>query len=155
MSDKILATNHVGFTVTDKDRAIAMFTEVFGYTLVSHGGRDRSNIETLTGIAGADIMVAHLRRPGLVGIELISYLAPSDTGRIDARPSATGYAHITFDVSDLDAVVAEAAAYGLMPLGGVITSTGDGPNNGALAIYLKDGDGISIELIQPARFAQG
>jgi catechol 2,3-dioxygenase-like lactoylglutathione lyase family enzyme len=125
-----------------------MFRDLFGYELISLAPRPPRNVTTLTGVEGADIMVAHLRRPGLVGIELIAYKAPADRGRVIARPCDTGYAHITFDVSDLDDIVSRGQAYGLVPIGGEIASTG-GPNKGARAIYLKDAEGISIELIQP------
>lgn len=152
MSD-IVATNHVGFTIEDMDRGIAMFTQLFGYTVISLASRDPANVALLTGVKGADILVCHMRHPDLVGVELIRYRAPAETGRVDARPSATGYTHLTFDVKDLDAVVAGAAEYGMVPIGGISTSTG-GPNEGARAVYLRDGEGISIELIQPARFAK-
>jgi glyoxylase I family protein len=151
---EILATNHVGFTVEDMDRGIALFTDVFGYEVISLATRDPVNVRLLTGVEDADILVCHLRRPGLVGVELIQYRQPEDSGRVIARPCATGYTHLTFDVSDLDATVARAAAYGMHPIGGVSTSTG-GPNEGARAVYLRDQEGISIELIQPARFAKG
>lgn len=153
MSDKIVATNHVGFTIEDMDRGIAMFTELFGYTLISLATRNPANVALLTGIEGADIMVAHLRHPGLVGVELLQFRKPDDKGKVEARPCAAGYTHLSLDVSDLDAVVADAEKYGLMPLGGISTSTG-GPNEGARAIYMRDHEGISIELIQPARFAK-
>jgi hypothetical protein len=88
----------------------------------------------------------------LVGIELITYSGPADRDRVSGRPCDVGFTHLTYDVSDLDGFVAEAAEFGLVPLGGTITST-DGPNKGARAIYLRDSDGISMELIQPARYA--
>lgn len=153
MSD-IIATNHVGFTIEEMDRGIALFTQVFGYRLISLATRNPANVATLTGVEDSDIMVAHLRRPGLIGVELLQYRRPLDRGRVQARPCATGYTHLTFDVRDLDATVARAAAFGMKPLGGVSTSTG-GPNRGARAIYLRDHEGISIELIQPARFTTG
>lgn len=153
VSELVVGTNHVGFTVSDLDRSVAMFRELFGYELVSLAGREPKNVVLLTSIAGADIMVAHLRKPGLVGVELIAYLAPADRTQVVARPCDTGYAHLTYDVSDVETMVEKAAAFGLKPIGGMIVSTA-GPNIGARAIYLRDPDGVSIELIQPARFAK-
>jgi glyoxylase I family protein len=153
MSDLVVGTNHIGFTVSDLERSVAMFQTLFGYDLVSLAGRKPENVVLLTGIEGADIMVAHLRRQGLVGVELIAYLGPANKGQISARACDTGYAHLTYDVSDIEAMVARAAEFDLKPIGGMIVSTA-GPNVGARAVYLRDGDGISIELIQPARFAK-
>ncbi|WP_047148228.1 VOC family protein [Aquamicrobium sp. LC103] len=152
MSELVVGTNHVGFTVSDLQRSVSMFRDLFGYDLVSLAPREPGNVALLTGIEGADIMVAHLRKPGLVGVELISYLGPNDRSRLDARPCDTGFAHLTYDVSDIGAMVEKAASFELNPLGGMIVSTA-GPNVGARAVYLRDPDGISIELIQPARFA--
>lgn len=153
MDTLVVGTNHVGFTVSDLERSIAMFQELFGYELVSLAPRDPGNVVLLTGIEGADIMVAHLRKQGLVGVELIAYVGPASRSKVEARPCDTGYAHLTYDVSDLKAMVAKAEAFGLKPIGGMIESTA-GPNVGALAIYLRDPDGVSVELIQPARFAR-
>jgi catechol 2,3-dioxygenase-like lactoylglutathione lyase family enzyme len=153
VTDLVVGTNHVGFTVSDLDRSVAMFRSLFGYDLVSLAGRKPENVVLLTGIEGADMMVAHLRKPGLVGIELIAYLGPADRGRITARTCDTGYAHLTYDVSDIDTMVARAAEFDLRPIGGMIVSTA-GPNVGARAVYLRDPDGVSIEIIQPARFAR-
>lgn len=153
MSELVVGTNHVGFTVSELDRPIAMFRELFGYDLASLAPREPRNIERLTSIEGADIMVAHLRKEGLVGIELIRYLGPADAKKVDARPCDTGFAHVTYDVSDIDRMVEKAAAFDLKPIGEMIRSTA-GPNIGARAIYLRDTDGIGVELIQPARFAK-
>jgi catechol 2,3-dioxygenase-like lactoylglutathione lyase family enzyme len=143
----IVRTNHVGFTVRDLDRAIAMFADLFGYAVSSRGGRNRAGVERLTGVVGADIEVVHLRREGLLGVELIAYREPADRGRAQARPCDAGYTHLTFDVTDLAAVMARAARHGLVPVGEVVGGAG-GPRKGIQVVYLRDGDGINIELIQ-------
>lgn len=153
MTALIVGTNHVGFTVSDMDRAIGMFTDLFGYTVVSRAPRPSANVERVTGVQGADIVVAHLRQPNMIGIELTVYSAPAERTRVQSRPCDTGFSHLTLDVSDLDAVVAAADKHRLRPMGEPITSV-DGPNKGGRAIFLRDPDGITIELIQPARFAK-
>ncbi|MDB5702887.1 MAG: Glyoxalase/bleomycin resistance/dioxygenase family protein [Sphingomonas bacterium] len=145
MIGNALRTNHVGFTVDDLDRPIAMFAELFGYTLTSRGGRNARGVARLTGVADADILVAHLHHPDLIGIELIAYHRPEDRGRIGGRPCDTGYTHLTFDVRDIEALVAEAAAHGLVPVGEIVGRRGAG----ARVVYLRDPDGINIELIEP------
>lgn len=149
MKDHILSTNHVGFTVADVRRTAQMFTEVFGYDIVSIAPRPALNVERLMGLKDAELLVAHLRHPHLAGVELIEFHGPADRARVNARPCDLGYTHLTFNVSDLGAVVAHAASFGLKAIGERIVSTA-GPNKGAKAIYLKDADGITIELIQPA-----
>src|SRR5689334_5525006 len=116
VSDAILATNHVGFTVGDLDRAIRLFQEVFGYELISLAPRKPAGIQAITGVPGATIMVAHLTRPGLTKIELMQYGGPDDRTKLGGRPCDTGFAHLSIDVRDLDAVMEAAARFELKPL---------------------------------------
>lgn len=149
MDANVLRSNHVGFTVTDLDRATRMFRSLFGYELQSLEGRHPRGVELLTGVAGADIMVAHLHHADLIGIELIQYLAPEGAGLVTARPCDSGYTHLTFDVRDIDAMIAAAMPFGLALVGRVVNSA-KVPAEGQRVAYLRDPDGINIELIQPA-----
>ena len=148
MRDDIIRTNHVGFTVRDLDRAIAMFVDMFGYAVASRGGRNPPAVQALTGVPGADIEVVHLRCDGLLGVELIAYRAPADSGQAVGRPCDAGYTHLTFDVADLDVALARAAPHLLLPVGEVVGNTGG--TKGIRVIYLRDPDGINIELVQRA-----
>jgi catechol 2,3-dioxygenase-like lactoylglutathione lyase family enzyme len=138
----ILRTNHVGFTVKDLDRAITMFSDLFGYEVKSRGRRDLRGVALLTGVAGADIEVVHLFHPNLLEVELITYHKPDGAGRTEGRPCDIGYVHLTFDVRNMETMVTAAAVHGLVPIGRVVT---DG--KGKSVVYLRDPDGINIELI--------
>lgn len=145
---KVLGTNHTSFTVSNLDRSITFFSEVLGFQLTSHEPRDPAMIQAITGIDGAEIDVAYLQGPGHA-LELIEYKGPSDRGRVDCRLCDSGAAHIAFDVDNVQAVVDEAASYGVHLLGEVIEVTA-GPNQGARAAYLRDPDGITMEFLQAA-----
>jgi len=149
MAASILRSAHVGFTVSSLDRSIRLFETLFGYDFVSRAGRNAKGVALVLGVENADIEVAHLHHQRHIGIELIEFRAPADRSRVDARPCDVGFTHFTFDVSDVDAVVAAAAAHDLFPVGRILTSDG-GPNKGGRAVYMRDTDGITIELIQPA-----
>ena len=58
---KVLKTNHTSFTVSDLDRTVAFFCDVLGFELVSKEGRDPVAIQKVTGVKGADIVVAYVR----------------------------------------------------------------------------------------------
>jgi catechol 2,3-dioxygenase-like lactoylglutathione lyase family enzyme len=146
----VLRSNHIGFTVRTLDPAIAMFVNLFGYVLESIGGRNPRGVARLTGVEGADIMVAHLHRAGFVSIELITYLAPADRGDAAGRPCDSGYTHLTFDVADVAAFVTRAASYGLVPVGEIVGGRTE-PLTSLRVVYLRDPNGINIELIQPGR----
>ena len=129
---------------------MALFRDGFGFTVTSRAPRDPKTIEHIVGIAGADIEVAYVRGPGH-SIELIEYKGPRDKGKVVARPCDTGFAHLAFDVRNLEAVVAAVAPYGLVPVAPPLTLTQGGPNAGSKIVYLRDPDGVTIELIEKPR----
>ncbi|HEX9648644.1 MAG TPA: VOC family protein [Alphaproteobacteria bacterium] len=146
MAGKVLGTNHTSFTVSDLDRAIQFYTQALGFRLLHRGGRDAAMIEKVVGVPGADIEVAYLQAPGH-RMELIRYLGPADRGRVVSRPCDTGFAHVAFDVDDVDAVLAAAARHGVKPVGPV-QDLHHGPNAGGRVVYTRDPDGITVEFIE-------
>ena len=144
---KVLSTNHTSFTVSSLDRAIAFFRDALGFEVTSKAPRDPGVIERVTGVEGGEVMIAYVRGPGH-SIELIEYLAPADRGKVESRPCDVGFAHLAYDVDDLDAAVAAAGEHGFSPRG-VVHRIDQGPNTGARVVYLADADGITLEFIEP------
>ena len=143
---QVLATNHTSFTVSDLDRTIAFFTEALGFEMLNRAPRDPKLVASITGIAGADIEVAYIQGPGH-RLELIQYHGPADRGRVECRPCDAGFAHLAYDVDDVDAAVAASAAHQVLPIG-EITVIDKGPNAGRKVVYLRDPDGVTIEFIE-------
>jgi catechol 2,3-dioxygenase-like lactoylglutathione lyase family enzyme len=143
---KVLGTNHTSFTVSDLERACAFFEAALGFEIVSKGPRDPDLIQRITGVAGADILVAYVQAPGH-RIELIQYLAPAARERVESRPCDTGFAHLAFDVDDIDAAIAAAKRHDVHPIGDPV-AIDRGPNTGCRVAYLNDPDGITIEFIE-------
>jgi catechol 2,3-dioxygenase-like lactoylglutathione lyase family enzyme len=147
---EILSTNHTSFTVSNLERTLAFFRDGLGFEVTSRAPRDPQIIERIVGVKGADIEVAYVRGPGH-SIELIEYKGPRDKGKVEARPCDTGFAHIAFDVRNLEAAVAAAARHGVTPVAPPVTLTQGGPNAGSKIVYLRDRDGIAIEFIEKPR----
>ena len=147
MPDLITATNHTSFTVADLDRAIALFRDGLGFALTSRAGRDPRSVQTITGVAGAEVEIAYLRRPDHT-VELIAYSAPPDRGRVNPRPCDVGFAHIAFDVQNIDAVIAHLASFGARPISPPYVNKTGGPNAGVRVSYLHTPDNITLELIE-------
>ncbi|MCB1810876.1 MAG: VOC family protein, partial [Candidatus Competibacteraceae bacterium] len=104
MSDfRITSTNHTSFTVSDLDRILAFFRDGLGFEVTSKAPRDPQLIERITGVNNAQVMIAYVRAPGH-SLELIEYTAPADRSAVRPRPCDTGFAHIAFNVENLDAV---------------------------------------------------
>ena len=64
-----------------------------------------------------------------------------------SRPCDTGFAHVAFDVDDIDSVVTAVSAAGAEPLSEPVVVNA-GPNSGGKAVYTRDPDGVTIEFIQ-------
>jgi len=143
---KVLATNHTSFTVSDLDRSVAFFRDALGFEVTSKAPRDKSAIERITGVRDAEVQIAYVRGPGH-SLELIEYTAPEDRGGVRPRPCDVGFAHVAYDVDDIDAAIAAAAAHGVEPIAAP-TIIDQGPNKGGRVAYLRDPDGITIEFIQ-------
>lgn len=144
---EITATNHTSFTVQDLDRAIALFRDGLGFVLTSRASRDARSIQTITGVAGADVEIAYLRRVDHT-VELIEYRAPQDRRIVDIRPCDVGFAHIAFDVRDIDAAIAALRPYGAEPIAPPFVNRTGGPNAGVRVSYLRTADRITVELIE-------
>ncbi len=146
MSFRILGTNHTSFTVSDLERSVAFLRECLGFELISKAPRDPALVSRITGVEGADMMIAFLRAPGHT-LELIEYRAPASKRAISARPCDTGFAHIAFNVDDAAAAVAAVERYGVRPISPPV-AIDQGPNKGRKVVYLRDWDGITMELIE-------
>jgi catechol 2,3-dioxygenase-like lactoylglutathione lyase family enzyme len=145
--DAITATNHTSFTVANLDRAVALFRDGLGFELTSRAGRDPLSIQTITGVAGAEVNIAYLRRPDHT-VELIEYIGPSDRGSVDPRPCDVGFAHIAFDVRNIDAVIAHLASFDARPISPPYLNKAGGPNAGVRVSYIRTADRVTIELIE-------
>ena len=145
----ITGTNHTSFTVSDLDRCINYFCGVLGFELLNRSPRDPGFIERVVAIPGADIEVAYIQAPGH-RLELILYRGPDGRRQVVSRPCDSGFAHVAFDVDDIDAVVAASKKAGVMPLAEP-QDLDRGPNKGGRVVYTRDPDGITIEFIQPPK----
>jgi catechol 2,3-dioxygenase-like lactoylglutathione lyase family enzyme len=147
MSFRILAVDHTGITVSDIERSLQFWRDVLGFEL-SHRAHQKGELaEQITGVAGAEILIAVVKAPGHK-IELLEYRAPADRKRVEARPCDVGSAHVALPVDNLDDVLETIAASGWKAAGSPQTLT-VGPNAGKRVIYVRDPDGTTIEFMQP------
>jgi catechol 2,3-dioxygenase-like lactoylglutathione lyase family enzyme len=140
----------IGITVSDMDRALAFYTGVLPFEVVSEAEVAGDAYEHLFGVFGMRARIVRLRL-GDEEIELIDYLAPE--GRpmpVDSRSNDEWFQHVAIIVSDMD------AAYRLLREHNVQhASTGPqtlpdwNPNAGGIeAFYFKDPDAHNLEILQ-------
>ena len=143
----ITTFNHVSFTVPDMERALRFWTEAMGFEARSVSPRTGDWQAKVTGVSGAQLMVAHLYGHA-THLELIEYTDGAATmGRID--PNMPCAAHVCFEVTDIDSTWSRLIAAGARPQG-EIALVDTGPVKGLRAGYLRDPCGIIIELVESA-----
>ncbi|HWB71777.1 MAG TPA: VOC family protein [Egibacteraceae bacterium] len=142
------AVHHVGVSVADLGRSIAFWERMLGAA-----GRDRRLLEgpqlgVLVGYPGVRVDSCWFDLPGGVALELLCYLdradAPYDPGT--AHP---GNVHVCLRVDDMATAHAHAVACGARPVSDAPVQVARGPKAGARVAYLRDPDGVTIELFQP------
>lgn len=143
----ITAADHTGFTVANIEESLAFWQGVLGFEL-SHRVHQKGELASeVTGVPGAEILIAVLKAPGH-RIELLQYLAPPERQRTALRPCDVGSVHVALVVDNLEAVLETIAASGWKTAGQPQTLQ-TGPNAGRRVVYVRDPDGTTIEFMQP------
>ncbi|HXV23199.1 MAG TPA: VOC family protein [Alphaproteobacteria bacterium] len=147
----ITGFNHTSFTVADLDRTVRFWTETMGFHAASVGERSGKWQERLTGVPGARLKIAHLYGYDH-HMEFIQYLEGNAPGSW-IEPNMPGAAHICLEVSDIAGTVRRMIAAGATAQGEIIEVM-SGPVRGGKASYIRDPNGILIELYEPAGTAR-
>ncbi|MEP6698342.1 MAG: VOC family protein [Verrucomicrobiota bacterium] len=144
---RITAADHTGITVSNLERSLAFWRDVLGFELSHRAHQTGKLAEEITGVRGAEILIAVLKAPGH-RIELLEYLAPAKNLHGYLRPCDVGAVHVALTVDNLEAVLSAIAAAGWHAAGEAQTLP-SGPNAGKRVVYVRDPDGTTIELMQP------
>jgi catechol 2,3-dioxygenase-like lactoylglutathione lyase family enzyme len=147
----ITGFNHTSFTVTDIYKSVQFWTAALGFEAQSVSPRSGNWQAKVTGIPGAELLVAHLYGYG-THIEFIQYTeAAGAVARLD--PNMACAAHICLEVTNIEDTWEELTAAGAGSQGEVI-AIDNGPMEGLKAGYLRDPNGIIIELVEIPSAAQ-
>jgi glyoxylase I family protein len=139
----VLRNLHFGFTVSDLDRTVRFFRDCLGLTVLERGRDLPEETERFVGVPGGDLEHCVMQAPDHT-IELMQYLGPPDRRRLNGRPCDVGFSHLCYLVADLDAFIAEAAKFDVIPVNPPLTF----PTRGCRGIYMRDPDGLTVEVIQ-------
>lgn len=139
--------NHTGITVGDLDAAVRLFEDVFGFQVVSRAPRDPDIISRVIGVPGAQVEIAYMRNDSGATVELLAYSSPEDRRTYKPRPCDIGSLHLGFNVDDIDAVLAKLHRHNAELMRDVVVIDA-GPNKGSRIAYLRNPEGLVLELIQ-------
>jgi catechol 2,3-dioxygenase-like lactoylglutathione lyase family enzyme len=134
--------------VSDLDRAIAFWRRVLGLEVLWRLEDDSPELRRQVGFSDARMRIAHLRVPGgEQKIELLEYVAPPGYGS-GVPLNHVGAAHVCFVVDDVEAEYRRLRNSGVDSFVSEPVRFVDGPDAGGIAVYLRDPDGNTIELVQ-------
>ena len=136
--------SHVGVSVTDIERSIAFYHDLFGMELLvdvfPFGGEDFETIMNNPGVSGRMCML------GQDNLQLELFEFVGSRAKDPEHPvSDRGYSHFGFEVDDIDATYEALKSAGVRIHSPVITFM-----DGAMrAIYCRDPDGNVFEVMEP------
>jgi len=139
--------------VRDIERSITFYRDALGLTLRHRQIQDNAYTARLVGVPGARLSVAQFTLPaGTSGrsghvLELIEYERPRGDA-VEPAINRIGSAHLAFEVDDIDALRARLEAAGATFFSETQEITA-GINRGGRAVYLRDPDDITLELVEP------
>ena len=142
---RVRSTGHTGITVSDLDRSIRFYRDLLGCDVSVPVRAAGPLFETVTGVPGCQIDIAFARVPGHV-IELLCFRAPD--GRASTlRANDPGFMHVCLKVEMLERVVELLRGAGFEAVGAIQQAAG-GPVDGLKVVYVRDPDGVVLELIE-------
>jgi catechol 2,3-dioxygenase-like lactoylglutathione lyase family enzyme len=102
----------------------------------------------IVGLPGCRVRAALLRVPGSAHhLELFEYTSPRGQA-VSTRPCDPGSSHLALLVDDLQAIYTRLRAEGVAFVAAPVCIDA-GPNAGGEGAYLRDPNGVLIELFQP------
>jgi catechol 2,3-dioxygenase-like lactoylglutathione lyase family enzyme len=138
--------DHVGFSVSDLDHSIEWYTFLLEQPPFARKLLDVEYVSRVVGYPELILDAALWELPGRVNLELLEYKQPR-VERVDMETYNAGNAHLCLIVDDLqqefDRLSGRAAFRHSDPVDIPV-----GHFAGGRSCYLRDPDGISIELVQ-------
>jgi catechol 2,3-dioxygenase-like lactoylglutathione lyase family enzyme len=144
----MMSLHHVGMTVRDLTASVEFYCSVVGCRIRARseaaGGEE---VQTLTGVPGAEVAIVDLDVPNGGYLELIQYLSPRAAPLEQDRPRP-GHTHLAFRTEDVDAIYRCLVARGAAVTSPPVTLCDPGSEwDGARAFYATDPDGRTIEFV--------
>ena len=141
--------HHTGYTVSDLDRSVAFYRDLLGCEVTATQEKQGGYLAAIVGYPDAHVRMAHLRVPGGEHVvELFEYISPAGEPA-DVEPRNVGASHLCFIVEDLASLYDFLLERGVSSFVSPPVEVDTGMNRGGLALYLRDPDGITVELFQP------
>ncbi len=143
----VVGCEHVAIQVGDCDRSARFYERVLGFEPRARVSRSEAYVQRVVGYPGVTLEIAMMGIPGTeVELEIVEYRGV-EKKPIDPATASPGTMHVSLFVDDLDAMYERLSADGVEFVSPVQTSDA-GPLAGGKVVYMKDPDGIRVELVE-------
>jgi lactoylglutathione lyase len=151
----IRGCDHIGIQVQDVERSASFYERHLGFQRVERWSLDHAYVQRVVGYyPHVTLEIAVLTMPGTeLFLEILEYRGV-ERAAIDPATANPGTAHFCLFVDDLDQLYADLTAEGVEFVSDVQIPTW-GPNEGGRLVYMKDPDGIRVELVETRRRSDG
>lgn len=151
----ILGCDHVAITVRDVERSARFYEEHLGFHRVERWSLNEPYIQRLVGYyPDVTLEIALLSIPGSsLFLEILEYQGVQRQP-VDPDGANPGTGHFCLFVDDLVTLYERLIEHGVEFVSDLQTPTW-GPNKGGRIVYMKDPDGIRVELVQTSRRSDG
>lgn len=161
---KLKSVDHIAFAVSNLDRSLEFYRDLLGLEVILRRIWDETYVRRMVGYPDASLDIALLKLPGEQGsplaedgllkpgqgdlmLELIEYQQPKGSAAV-GELNTPGNAHLCFIVDDIQEIYQRLGQAGIEFISEPL-AVAAGPNLGRQAVYLRDPDGIVIQLMQP------
>jgi catechol 2,3-dioxygenase-like lactoylglutathione lyase family enzyme len=141
--------SHTALCVSDIEQSTRFYVEGLGYEArqaYETGGDEIRGLCEVAGEGPVSMQVQFLSL-GATKLELIGWSAPGTVGSPAPARNQLGLTHLSYEVTDLEAVVAD-----LVELGATVIESGrmsaERPTYTVKMVFLADPDGTRIELVE-------
>ena len=141
--------HHVGITVGDMERSLGFYRNLLGMRVLHDNRLTRPQIAVLLGTDQIDVRIVDLDSGDGRIVELLEYATPQGT-HVDYTSRDPATAHVAFVVDDIERVRAglDAAGGSVISRDPVTAQDTSGIFAGARLLYVRDPDGMILELVQ-------
>lgn len=150
---KVIGADHTCYTVRDLESARIFYCDLLGFEIAHARPRITNRyFRDIIGIPNAVVRDLYLRIPGTTHhLELFVYEHPAGEP-MDNHPQNPGSSHIAYVVDDLRTLYARLKQQQLVEIEFISEPVylDEGPNEGGWALYMRDPNGIIIELFERA-----
>ena len=140
----IARITHVGIGVSNLERSLRFYRDLLGFTWEHELEVEGEPTDTLLRLRGTKLRAEYLTRDG-VRIELLHFASPPAPPRPERPMNQYGLTHLSFRVTDMDAVLDAIRAAGEKVLEETVVRF---PEWQSGACMIVDPDGQLIELVQ-------